>query len=204
MQLKIMSDKSNENEFIAGLPRARAPYSWYMVNFFSFGCQVIDRAYVLVFRLYGWGRGEYQKERRGVSQDIHNCWFSHDVTKIQIKKLSILPRFYFHDALEQLKTNFRTNFCFKRSSWFCDRASTLEFLSFCVTRHLHWDGQESCHVGQKMTYIRKFCYLNSSSIRKSITLMFMSSSRSKFTLLQQNSVTDVSVGFRPPCWSSSR
>ena len=34
-----------------------------------------------------------------------NCWFSHDVTKIQTKKLSILPRFYFHDALEQLKTN---------------------------------------------------------------------------------------------------
>ena len=43
-----------------------------------------------------------------------NCWFSHDVTKIQAKKLSILPRFYFHDALEQLKTNFHTNFRFKR------------------------------------------------------------------------------------------
>ena len=39
---------------------------------------------------------------------------SHDVTKIQTKKLSILPRFNFHDALEQLKTNFHTNFCFKR------------------------------------------------------------------------------------------
>ena len=42
------------------------------------------------------------------------CWFSHDVTKMQTKKLSILPRFYFHDALEQLKTNFPTNFRFKR------------------------------------------------------------------------------------------
>ena len=41
-------------------------------------------------------------------------WFSHDVTKMQTKKLSILPRFYFHDALEQLKTNFHTNFRFKR------------------------------------------------------------------------------------------
>ena len=39
---------------------------------------------------------------------------SHDVTKIQTKKLSILPRFYFHGALEQLKTNFHTNFRFKR------------------------------------------------------------------------------------------
>ena len=42
------------------------------------------------------------------------CWFSHDVTKNQTKKLSILPRFYFHDALEQLKTNFHANFRFKR------------------------------------------------------------------------------------------
>ena len=43
-----------------------------------------------------------------------NCWCSHDVIKNQTKKLSILPRFYFHDALEQLKTNFHTNYCFKR------------------------------------------------------------------------------------------
>ena len=43
-----------------------------------------------------------------------NQVLSHDVTKIQTTKLSILPRFYFHDALEQLKTNFHTNFRFKR------------------------------------------------------------------------------------------
>ena len=43
-----------------------------------------------------------------------NWWFSHDVTKIQTRKLSILLRFYFHDVLEQLKTNFHTNFHFKR------------------------------------------------------------------------------------------
>ena len=45
----------------------RAPYSWNMVNLFSFGCHVIDRAYVRVYRLYWWGRGDYQKEGRGVS-----------------------------------------------------------------------------------------------------------------------------------------
>ena len=55
-----------------------------------------------------------------------------------------------------------------------------------------------------MTYFRTFWYLNSSCIRKSITLMFMSFSKNKFSLLSQKSVTDVSVGFRPPCWSSSR
>ena len=43
-----------------------------------------------------------------------NCWFSHDVTKIQTTKLSILLGFYFNEVLEQLKTNFDTNFRFKR------------------------------------------------------------------------------------------
>ena len=45
---------------------------------------------------------------------IAYCWFSLDVTKIQTTKLSILPRFYFHDVLEQLQTNFHTNSRFKR------------------------------------------------------------------------------------------
>ena len=58
-----------------------------------------------------------------------------------------------------------------------------------------------------MTYFGEFCYLNSSWIRKSITLMFMSSSRKKITLLCQNSVADVrgggnevlSLSFPTPC-----
>ena len=37
-----------------------------------------------------------------------------DVTEIQTTKLSILPRFYFHDVLGQLKANFHTNFRFNR------------------------------------------------------------------------------------------
>jgi len=48
-----------------------------------------------------------------VQEEIY-CWFSHDVTKIQTAKLSILLRFYFHGVLEQLKTNFHTNFRVKR------------------------------------------------------------------------------------------
>ena len=36
---------------------------------------------------------------------------------------------------------------------------------------------------KEMTYFREFCQLNSPCIRKSITLMFMSSSKNKFTLL---------------------
>ena len=54
------------------------------------------------------------QEFPGVAPSVFLCWFSQDVTKIQSIKLSILPRFYFHDALEQLKTNFHTNFRFKR------------------------------------------------------------------------------------------
>ena len=34
--------------------------------------------------------------------------------KFKLKKLSILPRFFLHDALEQLKTNFHTKFRLKR------------------------------------------------------------------------------------------
>ena len=34
--------------------------------------------------------------------------------KIQTTNLSILQRFHFHDVLEQLKTNFHTDFRFKR------------------------------------------------------------------------------------------
>ena len=62
----------------------RAPYSWNMVNLFSFGCHVTDRAYVRtyvrVYRLYGWGRGDYQKEGRGasgVSWQVHIFYIEH-------------------------------------------------------------------------------------------------------------------------------
>ena len=48
---------------------------------------------------------------------------------------------------------------------------------------------------KKVTYCEEFGYLNNSCIKKSIILMFLSFSRDKFTLLWQNSVTDVSFGF---------
>ena len=45
--------------------------------------------------------------------------------KIQTKKLSNLPRFYFQGALEQLKTNFHTNFRFKKVLGFVINYTTL-------------------------------------------------------------------------------
>ena len=56
-------------------------------------------------------QGLYSQKRESTSG---YCWFSHDVTKTQTTKLSILLIFYFHNVLEQLKTNFQTNFRFKR------------------------------------------------------------------------------------------
>ena len=49
-----------------------------------------------------------------IHKTLHIVGFHMTSLKFKLKKLSILPRFYFHDALEQLKTNFHTNFCFKR------------------------------------------------------------------------------------------
>ena len=40
--------------------------------------------------------------------------FSHDVTKIQTTKLSILLSFYFYEVLQHLKTFIYTNFRFQR------------------------------------------------------------------------------------------
>ena len=99
------------------------------------------------------------------------CWFSHDVIKIQTttidkvqtlttkdckKKLSILPRFYFDDVLEQLKTNFHTNFRFKRVLGF--------LIEYAWISKLLRDAAFTCTV--KKTHFREFCYLNSSRIRK--------------------------------------
>ena len=54
--------------------------------------------------------GEFLRGRVPLSYS----WFSDDVTKSQTTKLSTLLRFYFHGVLERLKTDFRTNFGFKR------------------------------------------------------------------------------------------
>ena len=79
---------------------------------------------------------------------IQDCasysWFSHDVTKIQTKKLSFLLSFYFHVVLEHLKTFKQTNFGSK--GLFVLRERMVEFPGFCVTQHLA-GGWESSHVG---------------------------------------------------------
>ena len=71
------------------------------------------------------------------------------MTKIQTTKLSILPRFYFHDVLEQLKTNFYTNFRFKRVLGFVIEYAWISKLSSdAAFTDLH-DGQERAVIKVK-------------------------------------------------------
>ena len=117
----------------------------------------------------------------GICTSSFYCWFLHEVTYIQTTKLSILPRFYFHDVLEQLKTNFHTNFRFKRVLGFVIEYAWISKLLRDAA--FTWRPRElSCRL-KKWLISGNFCYLNSSCIRKSITLMFMSFSNKKFTLL---------------------
>ena len=56
-------------------------------------------------------------------------WFSHEVTKIQTKKLSLLLSFYFHVILDNLKTFIETNFSVQKGSLFYD-TGRLNFQAF--------------------------------------------------------------------------
>ena len=88
-------------------------------------------------------------------------------------------------------------------SWFCDRPR-LNFLAFAWRGGNYMTTKRAVMLVKKVTYFGEFGYLNSSCIRKSIILLYLSSSRDKFTLLQQNSVRDVFCWFRPLCWCPCR
>ena len=79
-------------------------------------------------------------------------------------------------------------------------SNLLQYTAFLITKRLR---ELSWRLKSWLSYFGGFCYLNSPYIRKSIILIFMSSSRDEFALSYQNLVTDVSVGFRPPCWCPS-
>ena len=68
---------------------------------------------------------------------------SHDVTKIQTTKLSMLLLFYFHGVLGQLKTNFPTNFRFKRNLGFVREYAWISKLLRDVT-FTWWVRELSC------------------------------------------------------------
>ena len=115
-------------------------------------------------------------------------WFSHNITKIQTKKLSLLLSFYFHVELQHLKTFIQKNFDSK--GFFVLRYTTREFPGFCVTGHLA-DGQESSYVGLKhyrFWEIENNYYFN--------LYEFLTAKNSRISRKTQK--LDVSVGFRRP------
>ena len=100
-------------------PRAYAPTS----NTASHGNHDKINSWVSFSFLYGYGAslggpsGRRSSTIMCCNENCHeplNCWFSHDVTKFQTLELLTFLRFYFHDVLEQLKTNIHTNF---HSEW---------------------------------------------------------------------------------------
>ena len=127
---------------------------------------------------------------------IWNClisWYwelSHDVTRIQTRKLLILLRFYFNDIQELIFIQFSP----RMGPW------SYAWISGFARRGIYLTAERAVMLVKKVTYFVEFGYLNN-SCRKNIILMLLSSSSDKFTFLYHNSVRDVSVGFRPPCWS---
>ena len=82
---------------------ARAPYSWNMVNLFSFSCHVIDRAYVRTrLRNVRVRQERLSKEGRGVSGvswQVHIFYFGHSqygqLTAVKTRQpLTSIPRPY--------------------------------------------------------------------------------------------------------------
>ena len=114
--------------------------------------------------------------------------------------MSIPLSFYFHNVLEKPKTY---RFSLPKKGFFVLWMRKLEFLTFCGTRHLitKRPRELSCRLKSWLSYFGGFAVWTALIIRKSITLIFMSSSRDEFAFSQQYLVTDVSVGFRLPCWS---
>ena len=77
----------------------------------------------------GYGSSNKKKIVHTHRRVCDNYEFSHDFTKIQSKKLSILLSFYFHKVLQHLKTFIDRDVRVPKGSSFCDRRR-LNFQAF--------------------------------------------------------------------------
>ena len=114
--------------------------------------------------------------------------FSHDVTKIQTNELSILLSFYLHKALQHLTPLFKQIFGLK--GYFVLQQRRLQISRLLREKKELW-------VKNVADFVR-FFYHNIPHLGMNVTLIYMSSLNDEFTHLQENSKTDVSVGFRQP------
>ena len=112
------------------------PLTWILARVFvyvpPFISQILDFIYwtVLIFILiyFEWRDTENQQYLLQ-----NSSWFSHDVIKIQTKKLSSLLSFFFHVILEHLESLYKQIFGSK--GFFVLRYRTLESPGFWVARH---------------------------------------------------------------------
>ena len=143
---------------------------WDFMNFNWFLCMMQRVIQFITLALF-WLRGRFYRKI--------NSRFSHDVTKIQTKKLSLLLSFYFHVILEHLKTFIQTNFQFTRILRFAIQDAW-------ISRLLR-DAAFSSRAKKALMWVKniadfwRFCYLNIPCLRINIPLIFMSFSIEEFT-----------------------
>ena len=126
-----------------------------------------------------WKQKPMQHGFRARTRAFRYSWFSHDITKIQTKKLSLLLSFFFHVILQHLKTFIQTNFRFKTVL----RFATLDAWISRLLRDAAFSwrpGKLLCGL-KTLPILGDFCYLNIPCLRINITLILMSSSSKEFT-----------------------
>ena len=137
----------------------------------------------------GWNKKKNQPKRLKNSlfdDKLDYCWFSHVVIKNSHRRIFDAPEFFLSWSITATENEYSNKFSLRKgSSLFCDH-SELEFLSFCVMGH-SWRPRELSRTRR----LKKWLIWGGGGIllceqlsysRKSITLMFMSSSRDEFTL----------------------
>ena len=97
---------------------------------------------------------------------MENSWFSHDVTKIQTRKLLLLLSFYFH-VIFRAPYNLKTNkFSVQKGSLFCDTGR----LNFQALRDaaFGWRPGKLLSGLKTLQIFWRFCYLNIPCLRINI------------------------------------
>ena len=121
--------------------------------------------------------------------------FSHDVTKIQTKKLSVLLSFFFHEALQHLNTLIYWNFWFERFPPFAIEGDWI----FRLLRDAVFSGRPGkliCWLKTLLIFNFEILLSKHSFSQNKCNFNICEFLNNEFTHVLENSKTDVSVGFR--------
>ena len=121
--------------------------------------------------------------------------FSHDVTKIQTKKLSVLLSFFFYEALQHLNTLIYWNFWFERVPPFAIEGDWI----FRLLRDAVFSGRPGkliCWLKTLLIFNFEILLSKHSFSQNKCNFNICEFLNNEFTHVLENSKTDVSVGFR--------